>query len=96
MKTPCELREISSKLLESVKEEAWSIENIEAHGAAGRELEYIGSRECGSIIYDYFKDAEGCYWYKTRAKTLAGEIVSIEIYIFGHEVESRKKYKNRS
>ena len=69
---------------------AWSIENMEAHGAAGRQVEYIGSEVCGNLIYDYYIDSNGEYWYKNRA-IVDNQIVSMEMYLFGKEIRNRSR-----
>ena len=58
---------------------------MEAHEAGGRSVDYIGSRTEGNIVYDYYRDSAGAFWYQNRA-IVNGEIVSMEQYIFGHEV----------
>lgn len=42
-----EYREISADLLALARGNAWSIENMEAHEAGGRSVDYIGSRAEG-------------------------------------------------
>lgn len=76
-------KEIDKDTLEAAYTNAWSIENMEAHGAAGRDVTYIGSDIKGNIITDYFRDTVGCYWFRNRAITEYGEIVSMKKYIFG-------------
>lgn len=83
-----EYREISDDLLALAHGNAWSIENMEAHEAGRRSVDYIGSRTEGDIVYDYYRDSAGAFWFRNRA-IMNGEIVSMEKYIFGHEV-SRK------
>ena len=39
-------------------EQARSLENIDAHEEAGKSPEYIGSREKGNRIYDFFEMTE--------------------------------------
>lgn len=74
--------------------EAWSIESMEAHGAAGRAVTYIGSRvrgyldndsRNGQLIFDYYRDSAGAWWFENRALLPSGEIVTMEMYLFGHE-----------
>ena len=50
--------------LDRAWEQAWSLENIDAHEEAGKNQEYIGSREKGNRIYDFFQDDQGHYWYR--------------------------------
>lgn len=85
-----EYREISGDLLERVRGNAWSIENMEAHEAGGRTVDYIGSRTEGNIVYDYYQDSAGAFWFRNRA-IVNGEIVSMEQYIFGHEVSRKNR-----
>lgn len=86
-----EYKEINEDVLKVAYKNAWSIENMEAHGAAGRDCIYIGSNIKGSIITDYFKDTVGCYWFGNRAISEYGEIVTMEEYIFGHDFFEKKK-----
>lgn len=83
-------KEIPQELLENTKGNTWSIENMAAHDAAGRSVEYIGSRREGNILYDYYRDSAGAFWFKNRA-VVNGEIVSMERYIFGHEMAKKNK-----
>lgn len=88
--------EIPPENLEAVQQKAWSIENMAAHGAAGRNCSYIGSARKnaldgdsrnGTLIHDYFIDDTGQYWFSARALLPNGDLVSINKYLFGHEVE---------
>ena len=83
-------KKISQEQLTLVRGSAWSIENMDAHGAAGRSTTYIGSEVVEHMIYDYYQDSAGAYWYKSRALLPSGEIVSMEQYIFGREIGKRK------
>ena len=87
-----EYKEISADLLALARGNAWSIENMEAHEAGRRSVDYIGSRTEGNIVYDYYRDSAGAFWYKNRA-IINGEIVSMEKYIFGHEVSRNRARK---
>lgn len=80
-------KEISSEQLKTMSGNAWSIENMDAHGAGGRTVEYIGSRTTNCTIYDYYKDSAGEFWYENRALLPTGEIISMERRIFGREVK---------
>lgn len=82
-------RELSPELLELAFSRAWSIESMAAHGAGDRGVEYIGSKIAGHTVTDYYKDTAGGWWYKNRA-LLNGEIVSMERYIFGREIDTMK------
>lgn len=86
-----EYKEINEDVLKVAYKNAWSIENMEAHDAAGRDYIYIGSNIKGSIITDYFKDTAGCYWFGNRAISKNGEIISMEEHIFGSEFLEKKK-----
>lgn len=88
--------EIPSENLPTVQQKAWSIENMKAHGAAGRNCSYIGSARKGALdgdyrngtlIHDYFRDKTGQYWFSARALLPNGDLVSINKYLFGHKVE---------
>lgn len=66
-------REMGEELAVKVGGEAWNIECMEGHGAAGRPLTYIGSMEsvelCGGrLVHDYYRDSEGVYWYGDRVR----------------------------
>lgn len=87
-------KEISEELFEQAHKNAWTIESMEAHGAEGREVKYIGSRTEGNLIYDYYLDSAGAFWFGRRA-IVNEEIVSMEKYIFGHEVRKRHKTRRR-
>lgn len=101
--TSGEYREISPELRELAYSSAWSIENMEAHGAGERGVEYIGSKisgyldsdsKNGQVISDYYRDTAGAYWFKNRALLPSGEIVSMERYIFGREaITNKKRYR---
>lgn len=89
-----EYKEINKEDLELAYGSAWSIENIEAHGADSRSVEYIGSTraKCNqNIVVDYYRDSNGGYWYRNRA-IVGGQLVSMEEYIFGRKVRT---YHNR-
>lgn len=84
-----EYKEISPELLEQAHKNAYSIENMEAHEAEGRSTEYIGSHREGSIIYDYYRDNAGAWWYQNRG-VIDGRIVSMEVYIFGRDIKRER------
>lgn len=88
-----EYREIDPVLLRLASGNAWSVGNMEAHDAAGRSAKYIGSRTEGHLVYDYYLDNTGAFWFKNRALLPSGEIVSMEKYIFGRDLKQRKSYK---
>lgn len=63
-------------------EEAWSLENRQAHTEDDTEVSQIGIRDRGNRRYVLFKDTSGNYWYKTMIKT-NGIYVPEEEAIFG-------------
>ena len=90
-----EFREIDPDLVERIKGNAWSIRSMEAHGAGERATTYVGSRisgyldndsRKGRLVFDYYQDRAGAYWFKNRALLPDGEIVSMDRYIFGREL----------
>lgn len=88
-------KEIPTEQLKIMAGDAWSIENMDAHGAGGRTVEYIGSRIANCTVYDYYKDSTGGFWFKNRALLPTGEIISMERRIFGRELKSFRKAKIR-
>lgn len=52
--------------LQNAWEQAYSMENMAAHEAEGRQVEYIGSASKGKRIYDFYRDDAGAYWYLVR------------------------------
>lgn len=94
-----EFREISPELERVAYKEAWSIESMEAHGAGGREVTYIGSKISGALdgderngrlVFDYYRDTEGAWWFENRALLPSGDIVSMDMYLFGYEGKRKK------
>lgn len=72
----------------------WGAENMEAHGAEGSELTYIGSEiKDSGWVYDYYIDNHGRYWHKNRMRLPNGQIVSMEKYLFGTENLKRKRHQ---
>lgn len=69
-------------------EQAYSIENMAAHEAEGRPVEYIGSEAFGHRIYDFYRDDTGDYWYQVRILLTTGELVTERDAIFGQKKES--------
>lgn len=95
-------REIEPELLQVIGGDAWSIENMEGHEAGDRKVTYIGSRQGGYLdnhrkngrkIYDYYRDTVGAYWFRNRALLPSGEIVSMEVYLFGREARYMRRKK---
>lgn len=73
---------------------AWSIQNMEAHGAGSLGTSYVGSVEKkNGYITDYFQDTNGGWWFDDRFRKQTGEIISIEEKIYGHTLPERKKSK---
>ena len=85
-----EYKEISPELLAMAYSSAWSMENMAAHGAEGRTVNYLGSTIKGNIVRDYYRDNTGGWWYKDRMIE-NGCIVSVEAYLFGREITKRKR-----
>lgn len=77
--------------LQKAWEQAYSMENMAAHEAEGRTVEYIGSKSSGHRIYDLYQDNVGDYWYLVRILLSTGELVSETEAIFGHEIIRRRK-----
>lgn len=71
------------------RSQAYSMENMEAHEAAGRDVAYIGSLVEGSRIYDYYKDEAGAYWYKNRIYLPDGTTATEEDYVFNRRRRRR-------
>lgn len=67
--------------LQKAKENAWSIENMAAHEAEGRDLEYIGYIDHGDYAFLFYKDSAGDYWYKTKL-IVDEQLVDPETVIF--------------
>ena len=82
-------KEIDKDLLNRIKHDTWSIQSRDKND--GREKEYLGSQEIRNTIYDYYKDPAGSYWYDTRKRLPTGEIVSMEIYLFGGKMGSKRR-----
>ena len=84
-----EFKPISENLLRVAHQEAYSIENMAGHEAEERKTEYIGSNIIGDIVWDYYMDNAGDYWYSKRA-IVDGQIVSFEEFLFGHKIKKRR------
>lgn len=78
--------------LQKAWEQANSIENMAAHEAEGRSVEYIGSRAVGHRIYNFYRDDTGDYWYQVRILLTTGDLVSETEAIFGHEIHGKRKW----
>lgn len=70
-----------------------------AHGAGGRGVQYIGSSisgyldndsRKGRLLFDYYRDTTGAFWFKNRALLPNGDIVNMEQFIFGKEIRKEK------
>lgn len=53
-----------------IRGNAWSIENMEAHDAAGRSVTEIGSETINGRTYTYYRDNAGAYWYHSTSKEM--------------------------
>lgn len=96
-----EYREITKEQLDRVKD-AWSIENMEAHGAKGREVSYIGSRTGGYLdgskakrVTEYYRDETGAYWHQDGAMLPDGTVISMEKFLFGRELRRNPAERQR-
>ncbi len=67
------------------------MENMAAHEAEGRQVEYIGSMSRGKRIYDFYRDDSGAYWYMVRVLLTNSNLVSETEAVFGHELKRRRK-----
>ena len=76
------------------KEEVWSMESMEKHGAGERSVEYVGSVTQGNRVCDYYQDDAGEWWYKTR-RIVDGCIVSMESCLFGRDMEKGRRRRGR-
>ena len=63
---------------------AWSIENMEAHGAIGRKLEKVGSLPGPGRKYNIYLDDKGDSWYEDVMQK-DGREVSMYEYLFGRK-----------
>lgn len=96
-----EYKEIAPELLERVKGNAWSIESMEGHGSGELSVTYIGSRISkspetdGGIIFDYYQDSEGVYWFRNRKLLENGMAVSMEFHIFGKELKNNYRIRQK-
>lgn len=89
-----EYKEISPALLQQLKGgDVWSIESMAGHGAEERTVDYVGSTREGDRIRDYYKDGSGGWWYGNRA-IVNGCIVSMEVYMFGKEIQQIKRRRD--
>lgn len=77
--------------LEIAWKNAYSIENMAAHGATGRQMNYIGTVERGTRLYLFYRDSSGAYWFKNNIKTDRGIVPEYE-GIFG-KPERKKQHK---
>lgn len=78
--------------LQKAWEQAYSMENMAAHEAEGRPVEYIGSKSAGHRIYYFYRDNAGGYWYLVRILLTTGALVPESEAIFGHEI--KRKYRH--
>lgn len=82
-------KEISPDLLEQAYSNARSIESMKTYGMESHSAEYVGSTYKGNIVYDYYRDKTGGWWYNTRA-VMNGRIVDMEVYIFGRDIKKER------
>lgn len=95
---------LDPELLAKVREEAWSIENMEAHEADQNQLTYIGgemegllgkSEDDGTLLREYYIDSRGRYWYRNRVRLSDGQTVNMDVYLFGKEIRARNTGRKR-
>lgn len=93
--------QIDPQVEKTAKENAWSVESMPGHDAAGRGTKYIGSNFAGYMdeshkeltkVFDYFIDSSGEYWYGVRVLLPSGELIGMEEYLFGKNITQRKEY----
>lgn len=48
-----------------IRKSAYSIENMAGHGKDHLEVTEIGREVLRGILYIYYRDSEGGYWYKS-------------------------------
>ena len=76
--------------MEKTLEEAWQqAHSIESREEAGGDLEYIGSVVGTNREYEFFRDDEGAYWYRTWIILKDGTAVSEQAAIFGQKKKKR-------
>lgn len=76
--------------LEKAWKQAYSVENMAAHGAEGRDLQYIGGLGYGNRVYDFYKDTSGSYWYSVRIADREGRLNDEKKAIFGQAGNRRQ------
>lgn len=76
--------------LERAWDEAWSLENMEAHGDI-LPVTPIGEIDKGSHIYQFYRDTAGKYWYKVKLRQEDGQVID-RGSLFSR---TRKKYTAR-
>lgn len=84
-----EFKEISNRMYQVAHEKAYSIESKDNIVST----QYIGSIIQGNIIYDYYIDDNGNYWYGNRAIDEDGCIITMDKHIFGRSLKTRS-YRN--
>ena len=99
-----EFKQISPEVLQIAQSTAWSLDNMDAHGAGGREVEYLGSQvngfldndqRKGMLVFDYYQDNTGAYWFKNRAMLPGGAIVSMDFYLFGRKPDRTRSRRHK-
>lgn len=83
-----ELIELTDQQIKMIHEKGcWSMENMAAHGAEGRKVEYIGSHvtepflDGTAPVREYYKDETGDYWYQSKMRLPGGRIITMEKYM---------------
>ena len=88
-----EYKEIAPELLEQAYHNARSIESMDESKKEDKP-EYIGSQIKGNKVYDYYQDDSSDWWYRTRG-IVDDQIISMDIYIFGKELNKSKSSKQK-
>lgn len=83
-------KEVAPEILEVAFKTAYPMRCMKAWEAEGRDTTYVGSCTDGNLVTDYYKDDVGAFWYENRG-IVNGQIVSMDVYLFGHEIKRRKE-----
>lgn len=49
-----------------------------------------GDERNGQLVFDYYRDTAGAWWFENRALLPSGDIVSMDMYLFGYERKRKK------
>lgn len=63
------------------------------HNFSSREyVPEIGRQAWGyvELVFDYYRDTAGAWWFENRALLPSGDIVSMDMYLFGYEGKRKK------